>query len=332
MIASTHEIHSDVETLKPSESYRTGRRVIRENSVNIRRRRYNRKLSRRYKSYNHAFGCNLDEVSTQQGSSKNVTPDIESYSSQLTVSEAYISKTGNKNSCLNFTGNLKGRRTSKAVKNNQGMKQYKITRAKHQGGYLNACDIYSTSCMKRAIRNLFEGELLSILVKLLFLYILIVIQMSIFIIITLVYTSKNCIGIKEGDDPSRFEIVRKAFSLSWSTLSTVGYGHVYPDVNDVKCGVVEIICVLESFIGLVYAGFMGSIFFTKISRVRDQAEVLFSDVMCIYFSPSTDLERGTTSKMLSLEANEYPVLVFRVANEVRKFYIYFIPESYDSLF
>lgn len=79
-----------------------------------------------------------------------------------------------------------------------------------------------------------------------------------------------------------------AFSLSWSTFSTVGYGSTYPALStetwnatatdkfdgnrDETCSFISFICSLEAFVGVIFAGFVGAIFFAKVARITQHAE------------------------------------------------------------
>merc|ERR1712238_540858 len=89
-----------------------------------------------------------------------------------------------------------------------------------------------------------------------------------------------------------------AFSLSWTTLTTVGYGLVYPgtstsitsDSNNTvdigasssynlakECTGITIVTTMEAFVGILFAALFGAIFFAKVSRVSSFAQVTFSD-------------------------------------------------------
>ena len=74
-----------------------------------------------------------------------------------------------------------------------------------------------------------------------------------------------------------------AFSLSWNTFSTVGYGSTYPALStelsagdtgggDPRCSFISFITSLEAFVGVIFAGFVGAIFFAKVARITQRAE------------------------------------------------------------
>jgi len=80
-----------------------------------------------------------------------------------------------------------------------------------------------------------------------------------------------------------------AFSLSWTTFTTVGYGAVYVatgvDYNKQEdCILIQIICTVESFFGLIFSGMCTAIMFGKIGRIQSHAQVAFSDVICVIFA------------------------------------------------
>mmetsp|Transcript_14695 Transcript_14695/g.30798 ORF Transcript_14695/g.30798 Transcript_14695/m.30798 type:complete len:538 (+) Transcript_14695:488-2101(+) len=79
------------------------------------------------------------------------------------------------------------------------------------------------------------------------------------------------------------------FQLSWTTLSTVGYGIVYPATGASDffvpqlCLSVGVMGSLEAFVGVLYAGFCGAILFGKVARAQSRAQVLFSDPIVVRF-------------------------------------------------
>jgi len=73
------------------------------------------------------------------------------------------------------------------------------------------------------------------------------------------------------------------FSLSWVTITTLGYGHIVPVPSERKmdCASMESIAFLESFVGVIYAGICGAVFYSRLMKSLDQAEVSFSNVICL---------------------------------------------------
>lgn len=111
-----------------------------------------------------------------------------------------------------------------------------------------------------------------------------------------------------------------AFSLSWTTFSTVGYGHVYPTLVETEnddlgeqtdCGFIIAMCSLESFVGVLYAGFCGALLFAKILRIQAIAQVTFSNALVVHYD---NRERPQSSN----DENKLypcPLLEVRVIND-----------------
>ena len=98
-----------------------------------------------------------------------------------------------------------------------------------------------------------------------------------------------------------------AFSLSWTTLSTVGYGSYSPTTaqdsdNPAHCAFVTVICCIESFIGVLFGGFVGAIIYSKIDRVQSLAQVEFSHPMVIRYGSGVDSNWGETEADSKQEA------------------------------
>jgi len=103
-----------------------------------------------------------------------------------------------------------------------------------------------------------------------------------------------------------------AFAMSWVTLSTVGYGHLYPAPSERKseCFTLEFIAFFESFVGVFYAGLCGAIFYSRLIKVLDKAEVSFSHAMC-----------------LRHDVDGFPALEIRIVNNV-SIYVSFMLMDY----
>jgi len=106
-----------------------------------------------------------------------------------------------------------------------------------------------------------------------------------------------------------------AYALSWTTFTTVGYGHIYPSLGieedgQHSCAWVHVLCSIESFFGVLYASCCGAIIFGKIVRIRSLAPVLFSDPITIRYGS------GTTSCNVSCAEGKIPcpILTFRLVN------------------
>ncbi|KAL7545275.1 hypothetical protein ACHAWF_008623 [Thalassiosira exigua] len=81
-----------------------------------------------------------------------------------------------------------------------------------------------------------------------------------------------------------------AFTLSWTTFTTVGFGNVYTatgnDFNiyeDKHCAGIIALCTLEAFLGLLYAGVCTSILFGKVNRIQSHAHLTFANAVCLQY-------------------------------------------------
>jgi len=138
-----------------------------------------------------------------------------------------------------------------------------------------------------------------------------------------------------------------AFSLSWTTFSTVGYGSTYPSMgpeystegsNSGQCAFIYALTSTEAFVGVLYAGFCGAVIFGKVLRHQSRAQVKFSDVVTIRYGTGvigTDEDGELAEEVEDAEGNDsicsvgtftpsvsihnlrhpFPVLEFRVVNE-----------------
>lgn len=106
-----------------------------------------------------------------------------------------------------------------------------------------------------------------------------------------------------------------SFSLSWTTLTTVGYGHIHPalpqDSEDGSCGLIDFITAMEAFVGVLYAGFCSAIIFSKVLRIQSQAQVRFSDPLIIQYGSGV---KGSYTGNISDDKMSCPILEFRIAN------------------
>jgi len=113
--------------------------------------------------------------------------------------------------------------------------------------------------------------------------------------------------------------VNEMFMLSWTTLSTVGYGNIYPslgsqlspEINVKTCSFLSLLCSVEAFVGILYGGFVGAIMFGKIVRLQSHAQVIFSDPIVIRYGSGVpdeiDCEKGFMP---------CPILEFRCINKL----------------
>jgi len=88
-----------------------------------------------------------------------------------------------------------------------------------------------------------------------------------------------------------------AYSLSWTTFSTVGYGLVYPSTSTIQngCFAIQALTTLESFVGILFASFTGAILFSKITRISSLAQVDFSDPIVVRYGTGVSEGDGESS-------------------------------------
>jgi len=86
-----------------------------------------------------------------------------------------------------------------------------------------------------------------------------------------------------------------AFALSWNTFTTVGYGMAYTststDLGDVKpsqCSLVVLICTVEAFTGLLFAGMCAAILFGKVNRIQSHANIIFCNAVCLQYEETDE--------------------------------------------
>ncbi len=85
------------------------------------------------------------------------------------------------------------------------------------------------------------------------------------------------------------------FAISWTTLSTVGYGNSWPALSQdidpdsdsetplAYCPGINVLLMVEAFIGVCFAGACGAILFKKVVEIQSQAQVTFSQPVVIRF-------------------------------------------------
>ena len=133
-------------------------------------------------------------------------------------------------------------------------------------------------------------------ISLLNFYILVMI-FTVLIVVWTKYVDGDCIMV--GGSPigtlSKRSVWMDAFSLSWNTISTVGYGSTYPSLSaehdhsgDTSCAFLSLLTSMEAFIGVIYAGFTGAIIFAKVTRLNQRADVKFSDCILLRYGAGLD--------------------------------------------
>lgn len=92
-----------------------------------------------------------------------------------------------------------------------------------------------------------------------------------------------------GDFTNAGQIFSGLFALSWTTLSTVGYGNAYPALSNPDgggadyCPGINTLLMVEAFTGVLFAGSCGAIMFTKMYQVKYYARVEFSQPAVVRF-------------------------------------------------
>ena len=223
-------------------------------------------------------------------------------------------------------------------------KQYVISAPITGNWFCQLFEFGVTNLAKQMIRKIFESGTFCTMCSLFVGFFFIMFLFSVLLYLVDEATA-GCIQTSTGDisEMTKFHKFWVVVSLSWTTFSTVGYGFTFPSNSTQNCRVVEIICMLESFVGVLYASFCGAIFYAKVSRVKDTANVNFTESICITFNQgnSGDLSRtdsdddvesnpnSSLSQTRVLDQLECPVLAFRIVNMVRN--RFFLHKSYYLL-
>lgn len=189
----------------------------------------------------------------------------------------------------------------------------------------------------------FETSFTRYLISALALYLLIIAFFAFLLILAVAHgasgaTEKICYeNLMIGD--TFHEMYASAFTLSWTTFSTVGYGQIYPKVT-AECGLSNFFTSIESFFGVLYAGFVGAIVFGKVQNVYSHAAVIFSDICVIRYgagimdiaddlddsieedagapveSEPSPMKKEPSARSSGLKKTlPCPILLFRIANE-----------------
>lgn len=144
---------------------------------------------------------------------------------------------------------------------------------------------------------------------------------------------KRCIKVGDGsleDFTSGGQIFSGLFALSWTTVSTVGYGNTWPALSKddedevINCPVVNILLMAAAFFGVCFAGACGAILLGKVVQVKTQAQIEFSQAMVVRYgsglmdiSDNDDEVEGDAKKSTApKEGMPCPVLEFRLANKL----------------
>ena len=111
-----------------------------------------------------------------------------------------------------------------------------------------------------------------------------------------------------------------AFALSWTTFSTVGYGHVYPTLAEKgqadECGFIISLTAIEAYVGILYVSCCGALLFSKILRVQAEAPVRYSSALVVDYSNLLPDNRARVLASDGANKKVYPELQLRVVNNL----------------
>ncbi|CAJ1962417.1 unnamed protein product [Cylindrotheca closterium] len=151
------------------------------------------------------------------------------------------------------------------------------------------------------------------------------------VIYFLAHRAPKCLFVAGKDFDGQF---MDAYSLSWTTFTTVGYGAVFPGTtataeNVNHCWAVTILATVEAFVGILFASFWGAIFLSKVTRVSSSAQVTFSDPVLIRFgegvkghNPNEEDSSESEEEQDLLSPHDHnstypcPILEFRLINKL----------------
>jgi hypothetical protein len=114
--------------------------------------------------------------------------------------------------------------------------------------------------------------------------------------------------------------------LSWTTISSVGYGVVSLE-TDTGCQAIRYFLAFESFFGAMNSGLCGAVFFASISRLLARANVTFAGSICLQFDKGVSEPQQFISQEVSTPkpigdkdesaiTGSYPFIEMRLVNDV----------------
>ncbi|KAL3778962.1 hypothetical protein HJC23_009727, partial [Cyclotella cryptica] len=134
-----------------------------------------------------------------------------------------------------------------------------------------------------------KGWMTVVMVSLLSFYIL-VLLFTLIIVLWTVYADSDCVrigGLPFGSMPHR-SLFMDAFSLSWATISTVGYGSTYPALSTEHD----------------HEGDSRWRIFAKVTRITQRAKVKFSDPLLIKFGAGVDAGLGLDDNSQNIQSSD----------------------------
>jgi len=184
--------------------------------------------------------------------------------------------------------------------------------------HIKCCCCNGTDLLTRYLSWSFRTSFLMLFCSSLFLFMVLTVAFAVLMMLFCEITTSECIQPNINDNARVY--MNEMLMLSWTTLSTVGYGNIYPSLgselsstgNVEMCGVLSFLCSVESFVGVLYAGFVGAILFGKVLRMQSRAQVQYSDPIVIRYGS------GVANEFQLIEDGiiPCPVLEFRCINKL----------------
>ncbi len=155
------------------------------------------------------------------------------------------------------------------------------------------------------------------------------------IIMAITFVEPKCVTSNIFESSSEFPAgFNDAFSLSWTTFSTVGYGVISPSTSTKfqdqmdrfddsgGCAFMSIILSFEALVGILFVSYAGAIMYVKLIQFQSNAQVAFSNVILVKYGKgveaadvdddsSVDSEDEAKQMMNKIP---FPVLIFRLVN------------------
>jgi len=112
-----------------------------------------------------------------------------------------------------------------------------------------------------------------------------------------------------------------AVHLSWTTLSTVGYGAMTPQLSSKpSCMLVNALMAMEAFVGVLFGSVTGAIVFGKIVQSQTVGEVNFSSMACVVYGDAVHALNNKRNECTDKSDQQHeipcPVLLFRMSNKL----------------
>jgi hypothetical protein len=134
----------------------------------------------------------------------------------------------------------------------------------------------------------------------------------------------ECMQVGEvAPDSTNTHLWIDAYTLSWTTFSTVGYGLIHPQVTSAafeggttRCVGMNLLMALEAFCGVLFTAVCGAIIFSKLTRFQRNARVVFSSPLIFKYGSGLRTSNDTTDEPEEDDI-PFPIVEFRVVNQNR---------------